>query len=334
MSRLAKREYKTLSKRVRQLLELQEGLDVEFKKEVRGLEGKDLVAFANAGNDGAILIGVSEIKSNGEVQRGEITGCPVDDGSKLMIVNKAEDCIPPVEVEVFIENLKDKPFFRVEIPSRLNGKRPYATKKGIYTTRGDGRTKPLLPGRLLTLFAETEAEEFLGRFKEATRKLETDLLSLKGRVEEEMTSLMHTVDTMHNLVTEELQEISGAAADAQANSEDGMLMSDEALGWLRDIGQQVEHMENLAYDTYDIVNLLREHFGLEHPSITKVRKVAYSEARSFFKMEKRKPSRQEIFDLLTELYRNEDENLLLEISNEVFEKYDSGDTDGKNVNSL
>ncbi len=50
-------------------LDMQEGLDMEFKRSVAGLDSQDLVAFANSVAGGTILIGVDKSKQQGGHQR-------------------------------------------------------------------------------------------------------------------------------------------------------------------------------------------------------------------------------------------------------------------------
>ena len=172
--------FKGMSSRARLLLARKEGLDAEFKAQLNGLEVEDLVAFANSRRGGAILIGVSECSDNHHVQHVEIVGCDVGDSEKQYILNKAQSCNPPIDVEVYIENLDDKPFFRVEIPSGVE--KPYCTAGGTYKIRGDGRTNSLFPRQLLSMFMETENEKFLRRFQEATRKLEDEVQYIKDKM--------------------------------------------------------------------------------------------------------------------------------------------------------
>lgn len=165
--------FKAISDRARRLLDGQEGTEVDFKRSVGALEPEDLVAFANSSTGGAVLLGVEERKRADGRQRGEVVGCLVGDVERLSILNKAESCIPPVEIEVIIENVESLPFFRVEIPS--GPQKPYCTSGGAYKIRGDGANKPLTPRRLLALFMENEEQEFLERFGAATQQLDAQL---------------------------------------------------------------------------------------------------------------------------------------------------------------
>lgn len=161
--------YMSISRKSKALLDRQEGLDVDFKLTVRGIQATDLVAFANSDKGGTILAGVGEVEDLHSMQKGKIIGCPVGDKERLFILSKSESCVPPVEVNIVIENYARKPFYRIEIPS--GKEKPYCTAGGTYKIRGDGRTNTLLPGRLLSLFLEKQSEVFLDRFREATKEL-------------------------------------------------------------------------------------------------------------------------------------------------------------------
>ncbi|MGD8997199.1 MAG: ATP-binding protein [Anaerolineae bacterium] len=185
---MSRHEYRTLSKRARALLMRSEGYELEFKETVQALEPEDIVAFANSLQGGVVLIGVREIETENGRQCGEVVGCPVGDGEKLSILNRAESCVPPIAVEVVVENADRKPFFRVEIPSGPN--KPYCTAAGTYKMRGNGRTLPLLPSRLLAVFMASENQEFVERFKAATTKLERDLAETQAGLMQEIERLL------------------------------------------------------------------------------------------------------------------------------------------------
>jgi ATP-dependent DNA helicase RecG len=179
--------FKIISKRAQILLKRKEGSDVEFKSQLNGLDASDIVAFANSREGGAIFIGVDEKTDGKGIQEVVIVGCDVGDKEKQVILSKAQSCIPPVDVEIFVENLSVKPFFRIEIPGGLD--KPYCTASGTYKVRGDGRSNPLLPNQLLSMFIDAESGRFFDRFKEATKELEKELKTLKNRLATEITNI-------------------------------------------------------------------------------------------------------------------------------------------------
>ena len=176
------RDFKGLSARAKSLLAGSEGLDVDFKREARGLHLEDIVAFANTEAGGTILIGVDESVSEDGRQVGEVVGCPVGDEQRLQIINKALQCLPPVGVQLFIENRADTPFFRLEIPA--SDQRPHCTPAGCYKIREDGRNRPLLPGEIAQILLDRESESFQARFREATSTLAATLEQVVREVQD------------------------------------------------------------------------------------------------------------------------------------------------------
>ena len=141
------KEYRGLTQRTRSLLRVSEGMNVDFKREVSGIKSRDLVAFANTPLGGTILVGIDEYTDAEGVQRGRVVGCDVDDNARLVIVNKATDCFPTVELAIFVENVAKKPILRIEIPP--GHYKPYCTQRGEYCIRSDARVRALFPDELL-----------------------------------------------------------------------------------------------------------------------------------------------------------------------------------------
>jgi predicted HTH transcriptional regulator len=177
---MTQQEFRTITARSQTLLNRSEQINIEFKESLAGLKDTALVAFANSAEGGTILIGVREIEIEDGRQRGEVVGVEVSDNAKLQIVNRASSCIPPIELEVFIENTDDKPFFRIEIPSGKH--KPYCTGGGRYAIRGNARTNVLMPNQLLNIFMENESQQFFQRFQQVTGELEAHLNTLGEKV--------------------------------------------------------------------------------------------------------------------------------------------------------
>lgn len=264
-----KTEYKAISKRTKALLNKEEGFDVEYKQSPAGLESSDIVAFANSNEGGTILIGVREVRTAEGRQRGEVIGCAVGDREKLTILNKAENCIPTVRVDIFIENIDTVPFFRVEIPSGED--KPYCTSGGTYKIRGDGRTNTLDPSKLLQIFEDKESTRFLMRFREATLGLENTLNDTKQRVEAGMSSLLDKVQEMEQSVESSLASVFESAQNAEGLSDEAMCLSDETLGTVNELDRKIESIEVCVSLLDDKVDALLENFGVEDPRIAKIR---------------------------------------------------------------
>jgi len=220
------RELKGLSKRSRTLLQQPESYDVDYKESMSGLSNEDLVAFANSDTGGAILVGVREITDSKGQQRGKIIGCTTGDREKLKVINKGESCIPPIQLEVYTENLDKKPIFRIEIPTSQN--KPHCTSGGTYKIRGDGRNKALSPPRLLHMFMESQYQTFIERFKVATSALDSSLANLL-----ETSSRLEHVMTETFKVSEETQEL----------ADEAMTFSDQSLSILKEVRRKTNRIE-------------------------------------------------------------------------------------------
>lgn len=267
------REFKGISDRAKQLLSREEGFDVDFKKAMSGLESDDLVSFANSKDGGTLLIGVEETKDVNGRQQAVVVGCPVGDAEKLKILSRATQCVPPIQVSIYIENSSTKPFYRIEIPS--GPYKPYCTSGATYKTRGDGRKEPLNPPQLLALFLETEGGEFLRRFQQATTSLETAVQQSRQRITEELDGLNASVSILENNIQTSLEGIEGVASDAQSNAEEANNFSQETFQLIDQVHTMVEDLaagSPAEYATTEKLDALIEHFGIEDPAITKSRR--------------------------------------------------------------
>ena len=199
--------YQGISKRAQALLSLGEDKSVDYKEKVKGLHAEDLVAFANSANGGAILIGVRESEHPNGTQKGEPVGHAIDDDTRLQIMGKALSCSPPIQIEIYVENLDHLPFYRVEIPSGTH--KPYSTNSGTYKIREDGRNNPLHPEPLLKMFLERESEEFRHRFSEATNKLES-----------RMSEALASVNSLEQVISTKIEEIGSSLGWAEYKAGD------------------------------------------------------------------------------------------------------------------
>ncbi|WP_102691519.1 AlbA family DNA-binding domain-containing protein [Rummeliibacillus pycnus] len=229
-----------ISERASILLNKEEGYDVDYKRNLKGLSVDDLVAFANSSKGGAILVGVDEsINENGQ-QIGKVVGCTIGDKEKLTILNKASDCQPSVDVEIYVENEGDAPFYRIEIPSGEH--KPYSTFKGTYLIRGDGRNLPLNRSRLLNIFLQEQSATFFSRFKIATEELEGHIVNLDKRIEETNAK----VDLFeHNIV--DLQE--GLGVEVKEITSNVSDLTNKTASELNHIFEGIKNTEDLAEKT-------------------------------------------------------------------------------------
>lgn len=199
--------FQGISKRSKALLASGEDKSVDYKEKVKGLHAEDLVAFANSQNGGAILIGVREAIGPDGTQNGEPIGHSVDDETRLQIISKALSCSPPIQIEIYVENLSQLPFYRIEIPTGTH--KPYATNSGTYKIREDGRNNPLHPEPLLKMFLERESEEFRNRFTEAT-----------GQIEARVAETLATVGNLEQVISAKIEEIGSSLGWAEYKAGD------------------------------------------------------------------------------------------------------------------
>lgn len=224
--------FKRVSKRANLLLQRMEGYDVDFKQN-NEISSDDLVAFANSQGGGTILLGVKEATDSKGHQYGEIVGCRTGDPDRLKIVNKANDCVPPIKVRVIVENSRYTPFFRVEIPS--GDHKPYCTKQGTYKTRDDGRNAALLPTFLLGMFVVAEGKKFADIYSSATERMQELLTSAIVETQQMTTNNLRTLE----------RSVSKAVGQVQDAVEDTHLSLDSAVDGLE---QSVEHVRSIAVD--------------------------------------------------------------------------------------
>jgi hypothetical protein len=233
--------YMSISRKSRALLNRQEGLDADFKLTIKGVESTDLVAFANSERGGTILVGVGESQDANSMQKGKIVGCPVGDKERLYVLSKAESCVPPVEVNMIIENYARKPFYRIEIPS--GKEKPYCTAGGTYKIRGDGRTNTLLPGRLLSLFIEKQSEIFFNRFREATKELGKNMIHSNTALQAELHDLLLKIVNMEYLVESRLGNILEGVENAESMTNEAACSFDSLLFGVNKIKDKIQRME-------------------------------------------------------------------------------------------
>lgn len=233
--------YMSISRKSRALLDRQEGLDADFKLTIKGVESTDLVAFANSERGGTILVGIGEIEDENTMQKGKIIGCSVGDRERLYVLSKAESCVPPVEVNIIIENYARKPFYRIEIPA--GKEKPYCTAGGTYKIRGDGRTNTLLPGRLLSLFIEKQSEIFFNRFREATKELGKSMMSSNSALQEELHGTLTKILNMEYLVENRLDNIEEGVENTETLSNETAAYFDSLIVGLNKLKDRMGRLE-------------------------------------------------------------------------------------------
>ncbi len=181
---MAKTEFQGLTNRTRKMLNATENLTLDFKREAGGVKSSDFVAFANAQDGGTLLIGVDEYTTDAGLQRGQVVGCCVDDKARLSLVNKALECTPSINVEVYVENLRAKPILRIEIPAQQN--RPFCNSRGEYSIRANGRNRALYPTELLNIFLDAESALFFDRFQKVAGQLGNQVAQINSVLDDDL----------------------------------------------------------------------------------------------------------------------------------------------------
>ena len=181
-----KKRISGLSKLTRKLLAEGESARSDFKRTPDGISTEDLVAFANSDDGGQILAGVEE-QTIDKAQIGVVRGCDVSDGAILQVLNKAVSCFPPVPIEIYIENLDDKPILRVDVLA--SSTKPHCTPKGVYCRRDGARNRPIHPSELLRLFLDSEASAFAARFEVAAERITENLGQLESSLKSSINSM-------------------------------------------------------------------------------------------------------------------------------------------------
>lgn len=246
------KKIKTISNRAKQLLNHEEGHDVDWKREIKGLKSHDIVAFANSEKGGSILIGIEESRDNKGKQIANIIGCDCNEENKRNILSKAQNCIPPIEVKIIIENTNEESFYRIEIPSGEH--KPYCTQEGVYKIRDDGHNKSIAPNKMLSMFIEMESNEFLKRFKEAAKEIENNINNVSGDIKEALVRLDDIMPQIESM--EELNHI-----------------PDEILGYVKQIQLESGDINSTANWNEKRLIVLLNHFNIEDPKMTNLKQM-------------------------------------------------------------
>lgn len=193
-------DFKTLRRDTRRALK-REDVDAEFKRDARAIENDTLVSFANSDDGGWILAGVTD--------GGQIVGCLHGDREITMLQSRASNCIPPITIELSVENTARTAILVVRVRSSRH--RPHCTGRGTYTIRVHNQSAPLDPQRMLALLVERESAAFLARFQAASRTLEEhlgDLETLIGGVQHTLHFLPDDIEQLLNIVKEDIDALS------------------------------------------------------------------------------------------------------------------------------
>ena len=204
------KEYATIRKETKLLLDNPETDRVDFKESFSGVEKEDLVAFANA-KGGSILVGVKEYTHAG-MQRGKIVGWTGDfDKERNQIQNKAHNCIPPINLAITIENKRSKKLIRIDVEEAEE--KPCCTQGGRYLIRRDGVNRGIQPPELVAMILEREASQFTLRLETAGKEFMENLLDGLKQVMGLIENLQATADQIEVTAAEARDASFDAAYD-------------------------------------------------------------------------------------------------------------------------
>jgi hypothetical protein len=233
---------------------------VEFKRTPGSVEPEDFVQFANSPEGGDILVGVEEVTDSAGRRMPRVIGCPINDPTKRSILDKAMNCVPPIDISITVERQRGLSFYRVHVPSGRH--KPYCTAKGVYRIRADGRSAPLLPAQLLRVFLEAESETFLTRFQEATQELGS-----------KMDILVYTMEELGSRTEAELRQIFSAADNADSLADEAMSNSAEAAAGISEVSTEIEALRAEVLSNRRLLNVLLQHFRLDNPVAAEERRL-------------------------------------------------------------
>jgi len=283
---MIRREFKGISLRAKHLLNIEENFDVDFKISLQGLTSEDLVAFANSSNGGAILIGVKEVNDINGMQKGEVTGCNIGDKHKNSILNKANDCLPPIEIEIYTENTTRNPFYRIEIKSSTN--KPHCTKSGTYKIRDHSINKGIAPELLLTMFIEKEYNKFIKDFARSSNELKHDVMTLRKNLLQNIDDIESTIHNLGNNIEQMLDNIHGSTESILEFINENLGWTDETRGELLDTNRKIETIEATTEYCEKALGAILKKLDIENPMKTEQKMHAINYAKLIVSVAKRK----------------------------------------------
>ncbi len=171
-----------------------------------------LLAFVAEEGGGALFVGVE----GEEVGDGWIAvGCEVDEEAQQHVLDLAQECEPPMAVEVFVENTSREPFLRVEVPAAPEGEEAL----------------------LLTLEEMSERLDDLGEWIQGTRE---EIAALRGQVDSLRASdtvVQGKLDRLQKTAADGVSRVRGLARHLGAD--------DKLVAWER---RQLRNMLTTAID--------------------------------------------------------------------------------------
>lgn len=225
-----------LSKRGRELLQAGEGSGIDYKQNIESIKADDLCAFANMPLGGAILAGVKEQKRVDGSTVGVPVECLLTDQSQLDLLNKAQQCHPPIALSFYKEVSGVVSFARIEIPP--SDTRPHCTAAGRYLARAESRNIPILPPALLSMFLDREGREFQKRFQEST----ADITSKISETAESVEALQKRIEDRIEDISSQLGWSDNMFDDTGSKIDDLDALMRELIRRAVDSGSRLRHL--------------------------------------------------------------------------------------------
>lgn len=234
-------DYSEIRPETQNMIENPETVSVEYKQNLNHVQQRELVAFANA-RGGTILIGVKQESDASGRQYGVIVGFPGDyDRTRGAIQSRANECHPPIEVDISREYDGMNFIYRIDISEA--SEKPCCTGGGSYSIRLEGEIKPILPTQMKMMIIEREVNEFARRLEEAgTRFIETLKIG-----QEALSDQLDGVDQVANSTLYAAKLAQEAAFEAGGAAQEAMLFADEASGSLDEVRRILEGLEVVLY---------------------------------------------------------------------------------------
>lgn len=198
----------------------EEGVIVEYKQSVEAVEQDDLVALANA-KGGTILVGVQEIRQKGR-QYGDPIGCEVGEKARRKLLNKANECMPPIDIQITAEGSGKRRILRVDVTEEP--KKPCCTSSGTYKIRKNSTKVAIDPELMTAMILERESQEFLKRFKSAGNAIIKTLELATASLEEKLEK----IEILVNEASKTASEAADSAAQAVEAATDAAAAADDA----------------------------------------------------------------------------------------------------------
>ena len=154
------------------------------------------------------------------------------------------------------------------------------------------------------MFVETQSQEFIERFKEATKTLDNSVADTKSKIIKEINGLLSDIRGVEDKmvgIDASLEQIFSSAESAESLSDEAMGFSDETLGMVHELDRKIENIEVSTLYTEDKIGALLNHFGIENPFVTRLRAMVKKAIEEDLKS-KRKIKKQELLKTLQDCF--------------------------------